>query len=694
MMRAIIKRGRAPAFVVVVALAVAALAAEPVRTAWILGSQSYPELDAGGKTTGATMPGLNAGGKTTGATSAGLSRILPDVRAVEVSEEYVVVSSAGISLRYLGPLQLPPIPHDTVRDLVFRIPRHPQPETGQHARVPSGINGVFVNGLPIYNQFETLSYNGANLWHYDPIAGNDNGTLTAAGHSRPELTHPAQPGLLEQLLADTGRHSPLIGFALDGYPVYGPWGFANSDGSGGLRRMRSSYRPRQILRRQVLPDGTQLMPEQYGPDVSAGDPLGRFAEDYQYLPGTGDLDECNGRFTTTPEFPNGTYAYFLTSDREGRLEYPYLVGPRFFGKAAPPDGERFFPIGRRGDGVFRRTTELSASEPALRAGHEVRLRFEAAGPRGERIRHFEYVHERPIHLLIASADLAEFHHIHPALTPQDRYEVAHTFAHGGHYRIWADFSLPGEAPRVESFDVSVEGPASALEAPASLTGPADSLRVDLVPSKPMRAGEDIPISLKLTGSTATLEPYLGAWAHVIVISQDLRSFTHVHPLEAAIDRAGGPGSVHSHAVSGPPPSEVDIVTSFPQPGLYKLWAQFQESGKVLTVPFVLRVESAAPSTGSPAEVKVELAEDTVRIRVTQHGYDPARLQIPANVSVNLAFTRESNPNCGSAVVFPSLGIRRDLRLGETVLVRLPPQPAGEIAFSCGMGMYRGMMVAR
>ena len=84
----------------------------------------------------------------------------------------------------------------------------------------------------------------------------------------------------------------------------------------------------------------------------------------------------------------------------------------------------------------------------------------------------------------------------------------------------------------------------------------------------------------------------------------------------------------------------------------------------------------------------------VRIQVTQQGYQPASLEIPASKPLTLAFTRESEPNCGSEVIFPKLNIRQALPLGQTVLVQLPAQPAGEIAFSCGMGMFRGMIVAR
>jgi plastocyanin domain-containing protein len=124
--------------------------------------------------------------------------------------------------------------------------------------------------------------------------------------------------------------------------------------------------------------------------------------------------------------------------------------------------------------------------------------------------------------------------------------------------------------------------------------------------------------------------------------------------------------------------------------LYKLWAQFQQSGKVLTVPFVVDAAAAAPAA-TAAEI---IPEGAIRILVTQHGYQPARLEVPAGKPLTLAITRTSEPNCGSEIVFPSLKIREALPLGRTVLVQLPAQEAGEIAFSCGMGMFRGMIVAR
>ncbi len=129
-------------------------------------------------------------------------------------------------------------------------------------------------------------------------------------------------------------HSALLGYAFDGYPLYGPYAYQNADGTGGVTRMRSSYATRNITVRETLPDGTVLTPSQYGPPVSATYPLGYYAEDYEYVAGSGDLDQYNGRFAVTPEYPAGTYAYYVTVDADGHSVYPYDIGPKYYGVVA------------------------------------------------------------------------------------------------------------------------------------------------------------------------------------------------------------------------------------------------------------------------------------------------------------------------------------------------------------------------
>ena len=138
-------------------------------------------------------------------------------------------------------------------------------------------------------------------------------------------------------------HSPILGWAFDGYPVYGPYGYSDpKNAQSGIKRIQPSFRPRTITQRHSLPDwilsyqpnvSQNLTSTQYGPDVSAKFPLGRYVQDYEFVAGMGDLDQYNGRFTITPEFPSGTYAYFVTVGADGVPLFPYIVNVQFCGTA-------------------------------------------------------------------------------------------------------------------------------------------------------------------------------------------------------------------------------------------------------------------------------------------------------------------------------------------------------------------------
>lgn len=574
--------------------------------------------------------------QTPAGASPSLLRVLPGVHAVEVTARSVIVKSAGISPVYLGALQDPPRPKFNVRQFTFEIPRKPVPATGRRAHVPPEIVGAFVNGMPMYNQFESSSYQGRNIWHFDPLARRD-------------PTHPRASGVLDEMAASPSQQSPIIGFALDGFPVYGPW---TKDG-----RMRSSYRLRSISRRDSWPDGTRLTPSQYGPPVDAAYPLGTFAEDYEFAAKHGSLDECNGRWVKTLEYPEGIYAYFLTS------EFPYLLASEYYGKP-----------------------QESANAPGVQVNlRDGLIRFEMADAKGKPMRYLEYVHERPLHLLVVSDDLAEFAHIHPELTNDGAWEVRHEFPRGGRYRLYADFTPPGSAQRVEWFDVNV-----------TVSKPAKTA-VNLKPSiimrpRTLRTGEDIELEFDVRDAE-TLQPYLGAWAHFVVIAEGWKSFLHAHPLEEGESPSLRPTEAHVHGAGsealGPPPSRIRTVVSFSQPGRYKLWAQIQRNNIVETAPFELKVIK-----GNAVKASTEVPSDAIRIDITPSGYSPARIEAPAGKPLKLAFLRSGQANCGQRVVFPLLGITKELALGEMQVVTLTAPASGEILFTCGMGMYRGAIVTR
>lgn len=164
------------------------------------------------------------------------------------------------------------------------------------------LDGVFFE--PGTGEFWMGRRGGA--WNYEALGGAVPLGLDANyAHVQPDGNyhyHGLPIGLMKRLGYEKGEHSPLIGWAADGFPIYAVYGFEEADDSGSeVVEMRSSFR----LKEGSRPGGS---------DAPEGDHDGAFFADYEYLPGSGTLDECNGRFCITPEFPEGTYAYFLTRD--------------------------------------------------------------------------------------------------------------------------------------------------------------------------------------------------------------------------------------------------------------------------------------------------------------------------------------------------------------------------------------------
>lgn len=230
------------------------------------------------------------------------------------------------------------------QNYVFRFPRNPQPATTHVISPKVGAIGSLLNGIPIYGLSNSYSWNGttnmpgmggSGIWNVE--VGQSEGFVldTAFG------AHPQQAGAYHTHTtpyrfyrhAAAGKHSPLVGYAFDGYPVYGPYGYTNaSDSTSGVTRMKSGYSLRSITQRHTLPDGTALTSSQYGPDVSTTYPIGYYCEDYEWLAANGgDLDQYNGRFCVTPEYPAGTYAYFVTVDATGAAAFPYYIGITYYG---------------------------------------------------------------------------------------------------------------------------------------------------------------------------------------------------------------------------------------------------------------------------------------------------------------------------------------------------------------------------
>lgn len=348
----------------------------------------------------------------------------------------------------------------------------------------------------------------------------------------------------------------------------------------------------------------------------------------------------------------------------------------------------------------------------VQAGTPATMVFTVKDKQNSVVKDLQIVHEKPMHLLIVSKDLAEFYHVHPEPSADGSYRVQHTFPNGGDYKLYADFTPANAKQVVERIDVKVAGterPKVALIADKKLEKSVDGLKVVMKPSSAIKAGQELTLDFQVfdarTGKPATdLQNYLGELAHFVIISEDLVDFVHAHPMAKGESMDGmkmdGDKKVKDHNADGhshsgdsketnkPSAYEVSAHTAFPRAGRYKLWAQFQRGGKVISVPFIVNVPAGNAEPAKAANVP----SGATKITVSSNGYEPSSITVVKGQPVKLAFYRADSDNCGGEVVFAKLNIKKKLSVGETVLVEFTPTEAGEIAFACGMNMLTGKLI--
>jgi hypothetical protein len=230
---------------------------------------------------------------------------------------------------------------------IYRFPRNPVVPTGKTVASKTGAIGCLVNGIPMYGLGDSKSWNGSTntnmggggIWNVEVYKGEGVSLDTSlSGHPQQQGAYHshAKPRRLYQGTPIT-QHSPIVGYAFDGNPVYGPYGYSTpTNTASAIARMKSGYSLRSITTRTVLPYGVAISASQYGPPVNATYPIGTYCEDYEWLASNGgDLDKYNGRFCITPEYPTGTYAYFATIDATSTPQFPYYIGIEYYGAPDP-----------------------------------------------------------------------------------------------------------------------------------------------------------------------------------------------------------------------------------------------------------------------------------------------------------------------------------------------------------------------
>ncbi|MBC7913605.1 MAG: hypothetical protein H7Y07_05730 [Pyrinomonadaceae bacterium] len=191
-------------------------------------------------------------------------------------------------------------------------------------------------------------------------------------------------------------------------------------------------------------------------------------------------------------------------------------------------------------------------------------------------------HTKKIHLIVVSDDLSYFDHIHPEYGADGSYTVKTKFPSGGKYTLFADYKPTGGNHTVDKLNIDVTGnkPAAKNYSSDKLTATSsDGFSVTLTPEGgkfETNVALHLAAGLKQNGKDvdpSTLEDYLGAKAHMVVVSLTDKEYLHVHP--------------------GVENGKFDLHTTFEKPGVYRGWIQFQSKGKVHTTDFVMNVKQGS-----------------------------------------------------------------------------------------------------
>jgi hypothetical protein len=251
---------------------------------------------------------------------------------------------------------------------------------------------------------------------------------------------------------------------------------------------------------------------------------------------------------------------------------------------------------------------LNVTPSPVQVGNPVKLDFFVnVKPGNVPVTNLEIGHERLIHVIGVRDDMNEFFHIHPDAVPERPgfFSIERTFAKPGIYKLWSDVKQGGKVHSFghPKFTVDGEGSRSEKSADLGTNVIVGDYQVALDYGGKIISGQEADITFEIrsvTGTPVAVEPYLAAPMHLTVIKDDLRVYIHAHPEEEhghgaakpIIPRALANGGGHSED----PAEQISFHLSFPEAGIYKLFAQFRPAGialpsdKSLVAGFYVQVE--------------------------------------------------------------------------------------------------------
>ncbi|MFI9757081.1 hypothetical protein ACIHFB_03965 [Streptomyces sp. NPDC051963] len=223
---------------------------------------------------------------------------------------------------------------------------------------------------------------------------------------------------------------------------------------------------------------------------------------------------------------------------------------------------------------------LDLRTPRVTAGKQSELRFAIRDDSGRAVTAYRREHEKELHLIVASRDLVTYRHLHPTRAADGTWSISVELPRAGGYRVFADFT-PGKKGAENltlGADLAASGPYEPKDMPSpASTASTDGYEVGLSGGlRPGKEGE-LKLTVSRNGRPVTdLQPYLGAYGHLVVLRSGDLAYLHVHP--------------NSTTKPGP---DISFTATAPSSGTYRLFLDFKHEGTVHTAAFTVRAGQAS-----------------------------------------------------------------------------------------------------
>lgn len=253
-------------------------------------------------------------------------------------------------------------------------------------------------------------------------------------------------------------------------------------------------------------------------------------------------------------------------------------------EAAPPGGLEISANGYT----------LDLKTPRVEAGKKTELRFSVVQDgTGRKVTAYQREHDKELHLILASRDLTVYRHLHPARAADGTWCTPVNLPKAGGYRVFADFKPKGGEALTLGADLAASGTYEPAELPehnttARIDGYEVKLDGDLTPGK----ASELTLTVAKDGKPVRdLQPYLGAYGHLVALRSGDLAYLHVHP-------NGEPGDGKTQ-----PGPEVSFTATAPSAGAYRLFLDFQHKGEVRTAAFTVHAGGPADEPEQPSQTK-------------------------------------------------------------------------------------------